>query len=464
MMELLIKNGTVINAAGRQKADVAVKDGKIVSVSRDIEPAAWTEVVDASDLLVLPGAIDVHTHFELPFGDIKSADDFYTGTRAAACGGVTTVIDFVSPEKSAQTPPGKSGSLIEAFNVRNSIAAPKVCIDYGLHMGLSELNDSVLDEMQAVINAGIPSFKVFMTYAFRLTDNEFGRALARAREIGALIMVHAENHEKLESLKADFLVAGETSPWHHYLSRPETVETEAVVRAIELAKTAAAPLYVVHLACGGGVEAIRKARLEGYPVFAETCPQYLNFTSEVYKKPDGRNFVCSPPIKGEQSRDELWQGIKNGSISIVATDHCPFRLGEKERGKNDFTKIPNGVMGTENLYPYILGQANKGCISFEKAVELCAANPAKIFGCPPGKGLIAPGADADIVLYDPKKEFTISHKNMHSETDYTIWESTALKGYPVSTYSRGILIYNEGKFLGQPGHGRFIKRNTRYDF
>jgi len=450
-MELLIKNGTVINADGRQKADVAVDYGKIASIEHDIEPEAWTEVVDASGLLVLPGAIDVHTHFELPFGDISSADDFFTGTRAAACGGVTMVIDFVSP--------GAGESLLSAFNDRYALAAPKVCIDYGLHMGISGLSDSVLDEMEAVVAAGVPSFKVFMTYAFRLTDDEFGRTLARTRDIGALVMVHAEDHEKLEALRAEFLEAGKTDAWFHYLSRPEAVEAEAVAKAVELAKTAAAPLYIVHLACGGGLAAVRKAQLDGHSVFAETCPQYLNFTSDVFKRPDGRNFVCSPPMKGQESRDALWQGIKNGSINTVATDHCPFKLAEKERGKDDFTKIPNGVMGVENNYPYILSHANQGRISFERAVDLCASTPAKLFGCAPEKGALKTGADADIVLYDPTKDFVISQENMHSDTDYTIWEGVELKGYPARTYSRGKLVCKDGEFLGKPGHGRFIKRD-----
>ena len=481
-MDLLIKNGTVINAGGRLDADVAVRDGKILSVLQrskepgtadiargsgitrgprnvcgsDITPGDGTEIVDASGLFVLPGAIDAHTHFELPFGDISSADDFFTGTRAAACGGVTTVIDFVSP--------AKGESLPRAFNDRNAIAAPKVCIDYGLHMGISDLTGSALDEMQTIINAGVPSFKVFMTYAFRLTDDEFYRTLVHAKEIGALIMVHAEDHDALEALKAKFLAEGKTDAWHHYLSRPEEVEAKAVVRAVEMAKSAAARLYIVHLACAGGMAAVEQARHDGYPVFAETCPQYLNFTCDVYKRPEGRNFVCSPPIKGQESRDALWQGIKNGGISTVATDHCPFRLADKERGKGDFTKIPNGVMGTENLYPYMLSEANKGRISFERAVELCCLSPAEIFGCAiladgtPAKGAITPGADADIVLYDPSKDFVISQKNMHSNTDYTIWEGTALKGYPVCTYSRGVPVYKDGEFLGKAGHGRFVKR------
>jgi len=465
-MNLLIKNGTVINANGRRKADVAVCDGVITAVEekqgdgssaslREAEEPSpyFTEVVDASGLLVLPGAIDVHTHFELQFGEtLSSADDFFTGTSAAACGGVTSIMDFVTPERGE--------SLHVALEKRKRIAAEKACIDFGLHMGISEINDLVLAEMAKVKAAGVSSFKVFMTYAFRLSEEEFKRALSRAKEIDALIMVHAEDHELLEAKRAEFIAAGKTDAWHHYLSRPEDVETKAVEKAVELAKETGAKLYIVHLACAEGLKAIEKAQQEGYPVYAETCPQYLNFTCEVYKRSDGRNFVCSPPMKGEQSKKMLWYGIKNNIIDTLATDHCPFQSFDKDMGINDFTKIPNGVMGVENLYPYMLSEANKGNITFERVVELCSSNPAKIFGITPSKGSITPGSDADIVLYDPDKDFTISQKNMHSNIDYTIWEGTRLNGYPVRTYSRGNLIYKDGEFLGNSGYGQFLRRGS----
>jgi len=460
-VDLLIKNGIVVNAEGRCAADVAVSDGKIIKVGQNILPGAMTEEVDASGLLVLPGAVDVHTHFELSFGDIfHTADDFYSGTRAAACGGVTTVIDFVTPENNE--------SLIAAFNKRNYFAESKVCIDYGLHMGFSEVNDKLLDEMQEIVNTGVPSFKVFTTYAFKLNDDELKRVFMNAKKLNALVMVHAEDHEALEAAKAEFIKDGKTDAWHHYLSRPEAVEAKAVKKVIELAMETGVKLYIVHLACAEGLAAVEQAQAEGYPIYAETCPQYLNFTSDVFKRPDGRNFVCSPPMKGIESRDALWDsvtGCDRGTISptyfginTVATDHCPFRSTDKDRGKDDFTMIPNGVMGVENLYPYMLSEANRGRISFERAVELCSSNPAVIFGCSPAKGLIAQGADADILIYDPGKEFTVSQKNMHSDIDYTIWEGTKFKGYPVRTYSRGLLVYKDGEFTGKAGHGRFIRR------
>jgi len=476
----LIKNGTIINAGGRQVADVAISGGKIVSIEQNISPEAQTKIVDASGLFVLPGAIDVHTHFELPFGDISSADDFYTGTRAAACGGVTTIMDFVTPEKNE--------SLINALDKRIKLASDKVCIDYSLHMGIIAVDDGILEEMKAVVDAGVPSFKVFMTYASRIIDKEISSVLSRAKELDALIMVHAEDHISLEALRAEFIVAGKTDPWHHYLSRPEDVEAKAVKEVVELAKATGGKLYIVHLACAEGLKAVEEAQQEGHEIFAETCPQYLNFTRDVYKRPDGRNFVCSPPMKGLDSQEALWRSIEDTGgdtgdqiscvpatrntrdlipcvascvpgvgINTVATDHCPFQTHEKDRGKDDFTKIPNGVMGVENVYPYMLSEANKGRISFERAVELCSTNPAKIFGCAQTKGTIAVGKDADIVLYDPTKEFTISQKNMNSNIDYTIWEGVSLKGYPVQTYSRGNLIYKNGEFIGDAGHGQFIK-------
>ena len=325
-MKTLIRNGTVINADGRRKADVAVVGGKIAAVDENIDPEqhdTQTEIVDASGLLVLPGSIDVHTHFELSFGDrstpgtyFSSADDFFTGTRAAACGGVTTIMDFVTPEKNE--------SLLEALEKRKKTADAKTCIDYSLHMGITELNDRILEEMAEVKAAGVSSFKVFMTYAFMLSDYEFKRTLTRAKEVNALIMVHAEDHEALEAKKTQFIAEGKTDAWHHYLSRPEEVEAEAVKKAIKLAKETGGTLYIVHLACAEGLKAVEEAQKEGYPIYAETCPQYLNFTSDVYKRPDGINFICSPPIKGKESQTALWQSICRQDKGTVQLP-CPLR-------------------------------------------------------------------------------------------------------------------------------------------
>ena len=461
-MDILFKNGTVINADGRSNTDVAVSDGKIIKVEQNITPESGTQVIDCTNLLVLPGAIDAHVHFELPLKigadniPYQSADDFYTGTRAAACGGVTTIIDFVSP--------GADESLVAALYKRKAAADDKACIDYSLHMGLSQVNETVLREMQEVVNAGVSSFKVFMTYAQRLDDDAFFEVLKRSKELDALVMVHAEAHEELVSLRAQFLAEGKTDAWYHYLSRPEAVETKGVEKAIELAVKAGASLYIVHLACEGGMKAVEriqsalKAQGKKHMIYAETCPQYLHFSNEVYKRSDACNFICSPPIKGEKSRQALWEGIKDGSISTIATDHCPFNLAEKAAGADNFTNIPNGVMGTEVFYPYMLSHAVRGEITFERVVGLCCAKPAEIFKLKNKKGKIAEGLDADIIVYDPNREHIISRKNSHSVADYTIWEDVTLKGYPIQTYSRGVSIYKNGEFLGKPGQGKFLKR------
>lgn len=302
-------------------------------------------------------------------------------------------------------------------------------------------------------------FGIMMVYDFGVTDGVFYKVLEKAKSCGAMISVHAENKQLIDVLTERYLSEGKTSAWYHYMSRPEFVEGEADIRAIQLAKSLDSKLYIVHLANKEGVQAVERARNEGYQIYAETCPQYLEFTSEVYKRADGRNFVCSPPMKGEESRLALWEAIKKGLITTIATDHCPFQSYEKDWGKDDFTKIPNGCAGIENMYPYMLSAANEGKITFNKAVELCSYNPAKIFGCD-AKGAIEVGKDADIVIYDPTKDFTITNDKMHSDCDHTIWEGIKVKGYPGATYSRGKLVFKDGEFLGERGWGKFIKRSS----
>ena len=447
-MDLLFKGGTVVTDSEKFRADVAVTDGKIVQIGEDIEPEAGTEVVDAVGKLVLPGAIDAHTHLAMPFGGTISSDDYYAGTRAAACGGTTTVFDFVLQDFGE--------TMVDAVKRRDKLCAPNAAVDYSYHVAVKDVSGGLLDSIEDAVKFGVPSFKVFMVYDFGVTDGVFYQVLKKAKECGALIGVHAENNEMVKTLTAKYLKEGKTDAWYHYMSRPEFVEAEADQRAIRWAKALNAPLYIVHLANKDGVEAVTKARDEGYEIYAETCPQYLEFTNEVYKREDGRNFVCSPPMKGEESRLALWEAIKRGDISTVATDHCPFQSYEKDWGKDDFTKIPNGCAGIENMYPYMLSAANTGEISFEKAVELCAANPAKIFGCKQ-KGSITVGKDADIVVYDPTIDFTITNDKMHSDCDHTIWEGIRLKGYPVRTYSRGKPVYDNGEFVGEKGWGKFVK-------
>ncbi len=451
-MDLLIKNGTIVTANEMFQGDIGVKDGKIALIGASLDVPATT-VVDAAGKYVLPGGIDAHTHLAMPFGGTISADGYESGTRAAACGGVTTVFDYPMQRKGM--------GLLEIVKQRQAMCDPEACVDYAFHCIITDLNEgAILDEFQAAVDYGITSFKCFFVYkkeGMMVDDATFIKVLLKAREVGAITNLHAENPDVIDMNVAKFLAEGKTSPWYHYLSRPEWVEAEADKRAVHWSKSVDGPLYLVHMADKEGLEAAIAAKQEGAPIHIETCPQYLEFTCDVYKREDGRNFVCSPPMKGEESREALWKAVADGSIDTVATDHCPFQSYEKDWGKDDFTKIPNGCAGIENLYPYMLSAANEGKITFPRAVELCSTNPAKIFGCA-DKGSLTVGKDADIVLYNPQKTFTISVDNMHSDYDHTIWEGKTLKGYPVQTYLRGKLVYDDGKFVGTPGAGQFVKR------
>ncbi|MBP3334663.1 MAG: dihydropyrimidinase [Ruminiclostridium sp.] len=449
-MDLIIKNGTIVSPTATFKADVCVDKGKIVAITADAGTDA-NNVVDASGKMVLPGAIDAHTHLAMPFGGTISSDDYYAGTRAAACGGTTTVFDFILQDFGE--------TMVDAIKRRDAMCAPDAAVDYAFHVAVKDVSNGLLDTIEDAVNYGVSSFKVFMVYDFGVTDGVFYKVLEKAKSCGAMISVHAENKQLIDVLTERYLSEGKTSAWYHYMSRPEFVEGEADIRAIQLAKSLDSKLYIVHLANKEGIEAVERARNEGYEIYAETCPQYLEFTSEVYKRADGRNFVCSPPMKGEESRLALWEAIKKGLITTIATDHCPFQSYEKDWGKDDFTKIPNGCAGIENMYPYMLSAANEGKITFNKAVELCSYNPAKIFGCD-AKGAIEVGKDADIVIYDPTKDFTITNDKMHSDCDHTIWEGIKVKGYPEATYSRGKLVFKDGEFLGERGWGKFIKRSS----
>ena len=456
-MDLLIKNGTIVTATERYKADVAVDGEKIAAIGRSFRESDFDVVVDARGKYVLPGAIDGHTHLALDFGGTTSSDDYYAGTRSAACGGTTTVFDFVNQAQGER--------MLDAVKRRDAMASADAAVDYSFHIGVSDVKtDGMLDSMEEAVAYGIPSFKVFMVYDYGVDDGSFYQVLRKSRKIGALVGVHAENRDVSNLLAQQYLSEGKTEAWWHYMAKNELVEGEADVRAINLAKMAQAPLYIVHLADKMGMNAVTQARNEGYPIFAETCPQYLHFTNEVYKGNRARDFVCSPPVKDQESQDALWKGIDNGSITTIATDHCPFKKTEKDWGitkkdgtSGDFTTIPNGCAGVETMYPYVLAQAVSGRISFSKAVALCATNPSKLFGLDHVKGAVRVGLDADLVIYDPEKEFTITNDALHGDTDHTIWEGLRLKGYPEATYSRGRLVFKDGVFVGNRGAGRLIK-------
>lgn len=450
--KLIIKNGIVVTDRATFKADVEIKDGKIIAIGENLTGS--DELIDATGKYILPGAIESHAHLAMPFMGTTSADDYYDGTKAAACGGVTTVFDFAIQNTGEH--------LVDTIKRRDELCAPDACIDYSFHVAITDIDSSRISQMEEAVKFGVPSFKMFMTYDFSIDDGTLYLALKKSIDYGALIALHAENKEIINLLASEFVAEGNTSPWYHYLSRPEFVEAEAVTRAIQIAKSVGAPLNIVHLSSAEGLEAVKNARNEGYPIFTETCPQYLAFTKEVYKRPDASKFVCSPPMKGQESLESLWQGVLNNHISTVATDHCPFTLEQKEMGKDNFRNMPNGCSGIEVLYPYMLSQANKGKISFNRVVELCASNPAKLYGCEDRKGNIAPGMDADIVIYDPNKSFEISPESMHSNTDNTIWDGMTLEGYPVMTISRGRVVYNDGQFIDARGHGEFVKCNPLF--
>jgi dihydropyrimidinase len=454
-MDLIIKNGTIVTAKESYIADIAVKDGKIVNIGINLTDDG-AKVIDATGKLVLPGGIDAHTHLNMPFGGTVSADSYLAGTRAAACGGVTTVFDY---------PVQRKGSgIMETINGKKEICEKEACVDYAFHCCITDLNGgAILDEFEDAVANGITSFKCFFVYkkeGMMVDDGTFVKILLRAKEVGAMTNVHAENPDLIDMNTEKFLKEGKTSAWYHYLSRPEFVEAEADKRAVHWAKSVNAPVYIVHMADKEGLEAAIAAKEDGAEIYIETCPQYLEFTCDVYKREDGCNFVCSPPMKGKESQDALWKAIKTGAIDTVATDHCPFQSYEKDWGKDDFTKIPNGCAGVENLYPYMLSAATDGKITYNRVVELCSTNPAKIFGCTK-KGSLTVGKDADIVIYDPTKDFTISVKNMHSDYDHTIWEGKTVHGYPVQTYVRGKLVFDNGNFVGEPGYGQFVKRKPR---
>lgn len=451
MFDLMIRNGTIVTPTSMYEADIAVKDQKIAAIGKNLGEAA--KVVDATGKYVLPGAIDAHTHLAMPFGGTVSSDDYEAGTRAAACGGTTTVFDYAMQR-------GEHG-ILETIEDRRKMADPQVCVDYAFHCCITDLQGGkLLDEWPAAVAYGISSVKCFTVYkkeGMMVTDAEIVQILQKGKETGMLTNVHCENPDVIDLNIDRFLKEGKTSAWYHYLSRPEFVEAEAEKRVIHWAKSLDAPVYIVHLADKEGLDAVTEAKDHGAPIYAETCPQYLQFTCDVYKRPDGRNFICSPPMKGQESQDALWAAIQRGDIDTIATDHCPFQSYEKDWGKDDFTKVPNGCAGVENMFPYMLDAANRGRITFQKVVELCCANPARIFGCTQ-KGALEPGKDADIVIYDPEKDFTVTQDAMHSDSDHTIWEGVKLHGYPVQTYSRGRLVYDNGNFVGEPGWGKFIKR------
>jgi dihydropyrimidinase len=457
MNKLLIKNGLVVAEKSESVCDILCEGEKIARIGKSLDPGADAEIIDADGKVVIPGGVDVHTHLNLDVGFAVASDDFYTGTAAAACGGTTSIVDHPGF--------GPAGcSLDHQIKKYHGLAGGKAVIDYGFHGVLQHVDDNVLSMMETLAGEGITSFKLYLTYGFKLSDADAFRALRRAKELGVLIAVHPENDGVINLLREEYRAAGKTAAKFHPMSRPAECEAEAINRMALFAHIAGdAPLYIVHLTCAPGLEFIEAARKRGQKnLRAETCPQYLFLDDSLYslENNEGLKYVMCPPLRGPADIAALWQGL-NSSIDAVATDHCPFFFEtQKIMGREDFTKCPSGAPGIEERIPLMYGAVSDGRLTLRRFTDLCCTNPAKIFGLYPRKGVIAEGSDADIVIIDPRLRQKISHNNMHGNVDYTAYEGFEVRGWPVCTVSRGEVIVRNGEFCGKPGRGKFLKRSV----
>ncbi|HET7710910.1 MAG TPA: dihydropyrimidinase [Thermoanaerobaculia bacterium] len=454
-MRTVIRNGRIVTAVDDYEADILIEDGKVSMIAKSIGIEA-DRVIDARERLVIPGGIDPHTHMDLPFGGTSSSDDFETGTIAAAHGGTTTIIDFAVQYKGQ--------ALNEALDVWFKKAEGKAAIDYGFHLICTDIPDQRLPEIHSCIDQGITSFKLFMAYpgVFLVDDATIYKAMVTAGEKGGLICMHAENGVVIDAIVKRAIADGKTAPKYHALTRPTRAEAEGVHRAIALAEIAGSPVYIVHLSCSDALEEVTRARDRGLPAYAETCPQYLFLDYSVYEKPgfEGAKYVMTPPIREQWNQDKLWRGLKFNDLQVVSTDHCPFCFKEqKELGRDDFSKIPNGGPGVEHRMSLIFnGGVAEGRISLNRFVEITSTSAARIFGLFPRKGTIAVGSDADIVIFDPDEEMTLSAKTPHMNVDYSCYEGMKVRGVTKTVLSRGEVIIEEGKFVSKAGRGEFLKR------
>ena len=465
-MQTLIKSGTLITASDTFTADILIEDEKIVRIGEGLNNSN-AEIIDAAGKLIMPGGIDPHTHFDLPMFDTVSSDDHYTGHKAAAFGGTTTVIDFV---------PQDTPNLESSIQAWHNKADAKAAIDFSFHMNITHLDQQVEEEIPRLPDLGITTIKVFTAYngRLRLQDGEIFRAMQIARDNGLLTMLHAENGDVIDILIADALAAGNTSPEWHALTRPAWSASEATFRAASLSAQAEAPLYIVHMNTASEVDLLKYARQKGAPVMGETCPQYLFFTIDNLRQEDGAKWICSPPMRTKIDNERLWEGLADGTLQVLGTDHCPFFyegthpiiyedqkvvIPGKELGRDDFTKIPNGLPAVGDRLPvtwtYGVG---KGQITPNQFVAMTSTNPAKIFGLYPRKGNLSPGADADIVIWDPKRAITYGLEYAHHRTDYNLFEDWPLTGFPEKVFLRGKLIVDGDRWLGQAGYGKYLYR------
>jgi dihydropyrimidinase len=457
----VVRGGLVVTASDELHADVLIEDGRIAALASHGSDAAagWTadHTLDATGKYVLPGGVDAHTHMEMPFGGTYAADTFETGTRAAAWGGTTTLVDFA-----IQT---QGRPLREGLDQWHAKADAKCAIDYAFHMILSDVNDGTLKEMDLLVEEGITSFKLFMAYpgVFYSDDGQILRAMQKAADNGALTMVHAENGIAIDVLVQQALEAGRTDPRHHGEVRKVLLEAEATHRAIQLSRVAGAPLYVVHVSAEEAVAELAAARDKDLPVFGETCPQYLFLSTDNLAEPDfeGAKYVCSTPLRPREHQAALWKGLRTNDLQVVSTDHCPFCFsGQKELGRGDFSRIPNGMPGVEHRMDLLHQAVLDGHISRRRWVEIACATPAKMFGLYPKKGTVAPGADADLVLYDPGAEQTLSAETHHMNVDYSAYEGKRLTGRVETVLSRGHTVIDRRSYVGHAGHGQYTPRGT----
>ncbi|MEU5106089.1 dihydropyrimidinase [Streptomyces sp. NPDC021354] len=461
MSRTVIRGGLVVTAAEETRADVLVEDGRVAALAAPDSAYAqgWTadRTIDATDKYVIPGGVDAHTHMELPFGGTSASDTFETGTRAAAWGGTTTIVDFAVQSV--------GHSLREGLDAWHAKAADRCAIDYAFHMILSDVNEGSLKEMDLLVGEGVTSFKLFMAYpgVFYSDDGQILRAMQRGAANGGLIMMHAENGIAIDVLVEQALAEGRTDPRYHGEVRKALLEAEATHRAIQLARVAGAPLYVVHVSAEEAVAELTQARDKGLPVFGETCPQYLFLSTDNLAEPDfeGAKYVCSTPLRPREHQAALWRGLRTNDLQVVSTDHCPFCFaGQKELGRGDFSKIPNGLPGVENRMDLLHQAVVDGHISRRRWIEIACAAPARMFGLYPKKGTIAPGTDADIVVYDPRAEQTMSAETHHMNVDYSAYEGKRITGQVETVLSRGETVIDRRRFTGRAGHGQYIARDN----
>ncbi|WP_245895381.1 dihydropyrimidinase [Devosia submarina] len=457
MLDLVIENGVVVTAAGASPADVGIKDGRIVQLGGDMGDAE--RIIDAQGNYVIPGGVDVHTHLDAPGNGHSSADDFLSGTIAAACGGTTTIVDFCQQ--------ARGQSLHEALDVWHAKARDKAVIDYGFHIIVVDFTPGVEAELIELPDEGVSSFKLFLAYkgAQMVDDRTVVRTLHQARRSGALVMVHAENGDAADFLVEQNLAAGNTAPIYHALSRPPLVEAEATNRAIVLAELAGAPIYIVHLTTRGSLDAVIAGRLRGVDVSAETCTHYLYSTQDDLGREnfEGAKWVFTPPARTVDDQALLWDALAFGTLQAVSSDHGSWSFGEhRQRGRNNFAEIPNGAVGIEERMMMVYQAVNQGRFSVSRFVDLVSTTPARLFGLYPQKGSIAVGSDADLVIWDPEAKTTITQSMLHHGGDYSLYEGQKVRGLPTTVVSRGEVIVEDRVFVGMAGRGRFIKRK-RFD-